>query len=520
MTQEFAELGLRPSLIAAVELAGYASPTNLQRMAIPVLRRGGNAVLYAAPGSSVTATWGLALLDRLAEEDLPVQSGAPAALVVVATEQRANQVASSIARLQAMAGDDAPVQRIRVRAFARGWRQPTESTLLVSSLAGVVNAVRASELKLEDLKVAVLEGVPTLLGLEGEAAMEALMVSVPHEAQHVVTSSENSRTLRHFVEAQVRKPMHFPPPSSTLDEEHGDEATTVEGVLSYLVIPEWLKSDTLSRLLTRKREAPPTVWTRTEERARVIARELARRGFRVGATGVEGDVVVAWGVMPPKRTRISYDVPFDAEGLAQLDAQDGLVMVQAREIAHLRMIARQADREVRAVGRERTARDALAAFRADIRRALNEEDLELHLAALEPLFAERSAEEVAAALSAIARRRVAAPAPPQPQPVATKAPITYTKLFVSTGQRDGIRPVDIVGAITGETGLKGDRVGRVDIRDTFSVVEVDAESAERVIRALNGITMKGRSLRVDYDRRTSPGGPALKRRPPNSRSPQ
>ncbi len=64
-----------------------------------------------------------------------------------------------------------------------------------------------------------------------------------------------------------------------------------------------------------------------------------------------------------------------------------------------------------------------------------------------------------------------------------------------------MRPGDLVGAITGEAGITGEDVGRIDIRDTFSIVEVAAESAERVIQALNGVTLKGRSLRVDYDRK-------------------
>ncbi len=89
--------------------------------------------------------------------------------------------------------------------------------------------------------------------------------------------------------------------------------------------------------------------------------------------------------------------------------------------------------------------------------------------------------------------------------VATGAPpASYTRLFVSVGQRDGTRPGDLVSVIAGEAGIPGERVGRIDVRDTFSIVEIPTELAERVIRAVNGITVKGRSVRVDYDRRKSP----------------
>ena len=62
---------------------------------------------------------------------------------------------------------------------------------------------------------------------------------------------------------------------------------------------------------------------------------------------------------------------------------------------------------------------------------------------------------------------------------------------------------DIVGAVTGEARIAGEQIGRIEVRDTFTVVEVDSSVAERVIRALNGTTMRGRSLRVDFDRKTA-----------------
>ena len=79
----------------------------------------------------------------------------------------------------------------------------------------------------------------------------------------------------------------------------------------------------------------------------------------------------------------------------------------------------------------------------------------------------------------------------------------FVRLFIGIGQRDGVRPADIVGAVTGEARIAGEQIGRIEVRDTFTVVEVDSSVAERVIRALNGTTMRGRSLRVDFDRKTA-----------------
>ncbi len=78
------------------------------------------------------------------------------------------------------------------------------------------------------------------------------------------------------------------------------------------------------------------------------------------------------------------------------------------------------------------------------------------------------------------------------------------RLFVGVGKKDGAGPGDLLGAVTGEAGVGGDRVGKIEIQDTFSLVEVDEEVAEKVIRAVNGTTIRGRSARVDYDRGPGP----------------
>jgi ATP-dependent RNA helicase DeaD len=70
------------------------------------------------------------------------------------------------------------------------------------------------------------------------------------------------------------------------------------------------------------------------------------------------------------------------------------------------------------------------------------------------------------------------------------------------GSRDELTPGDIVGAMTGEAGIAGDQVGKIDIRESHTTVEVATAVAGDVIQALNGRTLKGRALRVDYDRKT------------------
>ncbi len=75
-----------------------------------------------------------------------------------------------------------------------------------------------------------------------------------------------------------------------------------------------------------------------------------------------------------------------------------------------------------------------------------------------------------------------------------------TRLFVGIGRAGGVRPADLVGAITHEAGLSGQDVGAIQIADGFSLVEVPEAAAERVIGALRGATLRGQKVVVRRER--------------------
>ena len=75
-----------------------------------------------------------------------------------------------------------------------------------------------------------------------------------------------------------------------------------------------------------------------------------------------------------------------------------------------------------------------------------------------------------------------------------------TRLFVGAGRAAGIRPGDLVGAIANEAGLSGGDIGAIQIADGFSLVEVPADAADRVIAALRAGTLKGQKVNVRRER--------------------
>ncbi len=76
----------------------------------------------------------------------------------------------------------------------------------------------------------------------------------------------------------------------------------------------------------------------------------------------------------------------------------------------------------------------------------------------------------------------------------------WVRLYVGGGRRAGMRPADLVGAITAEAGVPGSAIGAIQIADGFSLVDVADDVVEQVVRALRTATIRGRTLAIRLDR--------------------
>ena len=77
-----------------------------------------------------------------------------------------------------------------------------------------------------------------------------------------------------------------------------------------------------------------------------------------------------------------------------------------------------------------------------------------------------------------------------------KTPDDQTRLHINVGEAMGVAPIDIVNAIAGETGLPGNVVGKVDIRERHAFVDVAAEHANAILAKLNRAQIKGNKVKI------------------------
>jgi len=530
----FEDLGLRVELLRTLEDEEVDAPTALQAAVIPALRRGGNVVARASSGAGKTLSYLLGIFDRLEirEEEEEGETGLRLLILTPTSGEAERAALAAIPYAQSIG--------LLVAVPGSGWGTPVSAAhMLVAAAGDVMTAVRSSAVKLDRLEAVVVDGASTIVDLGDWDEVDDLLDLVPRDAQRVLVTPALTDAVEDVIERRVKRALRYPagPALASPQESIGEE-----GEIGYVLVPAREKLELLAMQLRDRRpgSSPPIIFCRNDERAADLAEKLSVRGFLVGqGDDEEADVAIAAGgatlddftedLEGERGQTISYDVPPDAATLRarHRDDADGVVLVEPRELAHLREIARQANFRARSTPFARdipASAASLETFRNEIRAALRQEDLTAQMLVLEPLFEEFTAHEIAAAATALLRSRHFRNTAPVTVSAASErgpgrpnlernaptgpAPATWARLFVSVGSRDEIRPGDLVGAIAGEAGIPGSRIGKIEIRDSFSIVEVQADVADQVIRAVNGTTMKGRSLRVDYDR----GGPA--KRPP------
>jgi ATP-dependent RNA helicase DeaD len=96
-------------------------------------------------------------------------------------------------------------------------------------------------------------------------------------------------------------------------------------------------------------------------------------------------------------------------------------------------------------------------------------------------------------------------------------PQAQTRLYIGGGRQMGMRPADLVGAITGEAGINSRALGAIEIADRFSLIEVPQQAADTIIEALRGTNIRGRKVTVRRERATGRAAGALQGRSPRAK---
>lgn len=374
----------------------------------------------------------------------------------------------------------------------------------VRALAGppdeLLALVAGSHLKLDELKVVVIAWAEDVLDQGGKtvSALESLLSDAGKTAERVIVTRKLDKRIEDFVERYARRSRRALAPMDDIGTGEIPE-------LRYLTTAGIARPASLRRLLDELDPPSAAVIART-----TIGQAEARRVLHtLGYSGDGSPVTAICGAPPgPVHTVILYEAPVRRSEISALTGAgtvNVITLVQPSELPALREMigARLGPVNLSSGASKLRRRDDT--MRSELRSVLASGIPPREIAPLEPLLAEYDAVEIAAAaLQLLERERRIAKATPAAMTATPAAAAAWTgatsKLFVTLGERDGVKPGDLVGTIAGESGIPGGQIGKVEVYESHSIVEVPAAESEKIIVAINGKMIKGRKIAVRADR--------------------
>jgi ATP-dependent RNA helicase DeaD len=492
---------------------GYAEAPELVEDLVSAVERGHHIAMIAAEGSGSEVLFGLAAAGVVADGDVGLE-----ALVLTATPERAARCARAAQAVGACCDLQALVWPSRADA-----EQPVDlpaAHLVAGRPERVLAAIRTGRLGLGALRLLVIDDVVALE--DAWPVVETLLDTCTPDTQKIACAHAAHARLDDLLDRQLPRARRWPEELFPGPGKEVAEPSERDPIVMYaLAAGEEAGLQRMGEALHEVARSGPldqaVVRCLTEEDVLRVAPSLAAEGFRI-VTG-SSEVGVRVGVEPPASgddvgVAVVFGLPARVDILrAVLErATIRLAVVETRHAAQLKLMVQRLGWRLKPVGTKLSDAntDDLHRFRAEVRSEIGSADLGGPLLLLEPLLEEFGAEPVAAALASLLRGgRTSVVDAGEAGDTATTAPATsvervmrraWTRVFVGVGKRDGAGPGDLVGAITGETGTQAAQIGLIEVRGSYSLVDVDSQVADEVVRKLHGIRIKGRDVTVRLDR--------------------
>ncbi|WP_324026435.1 ATP-dependent RNA helicase DbpA [Aeromonas caviae] len=451
---EFSSLNLSSALQDNLASLGYLQMTPIQAQSLPLVLDGKDLIAKAKTGSGKTAAFGLGLLAKLDVNRLAVQ-----ALVLCPTRELADQVATEIRRLART------LPNVKLVTLCGGTPTAPQSATLgfgahiaVGTPGRILKHLEQGTLALDDLKTLVLDEADRMLDMGFGEDINRVISHAPRDRQTLLFSATYPEGIAQMSRGVQRNPVEVSVES--LHEESAIEQKLYE-------VPAGQRLDALTWLLSHYQPSSCVVFCNTKRACNDVADHLAAKGF--SALALNGDL--------EQRERDQVLVRFANGSATILVATD--VAARGLDIKELGAV----------INYELTYDPEVHVHRIGRTGRAGQQGLALSL--YQPNEAQRVnfIEEYQQApipqgdLAGIGR---------DIKPIAPQ----MVTLSIDAGRKSKVRAGDILGALTGEGGIAGADVGKIQIAEQYSYVAVKRQVASAALKRLQEGKIKGRSYRA------------------------
>jgi len=268
----FAELGLSPELLKAVEEAGYTTPTPIQKQAIPVVLMGRDVLGVAQTGTGKTAGFTLPMIEILAGSRAKARM--PRSLILAPTRELASQVAENFEKY-------GKYHRLTMAKLIGGESFADQEKLLdrgvdvlIATPGRLMDLFDRGRILLNDVKILVIDEADRMLDMGFIPDVERIVSFLPKIRQTLFFSATMAPEIRRLADAFLMNPKEI----SVAPGE-----STANTVSHFLVIcDEMDKREALRHLIRVEEVKNAFVFCNRKRDVDILYRSLAKHGFDVG----------------------------------------------------------------------------------------------------------------------------------------------------------------------------------------------------------------------------------------------
>ncbi|SHE19127.1 ATP-dependent RNA helicase DbpA [methanotrophic endosymbiont of Bathymodiolus puteoserpentis (Logatchev)] len=452
----FSTLKLKPGLLSNLSTLGYETMTPIQAQSLPYILSGKDVIAQGKTGSGKTAAFGLGLLENLNVKRFRIQT-----LVLCPTRELADQVATEIRRLAR------GIHNIKVLTLCGGVPFGPQvgslehgAHIVVGTPGRVDEHLRKGTLRLDDLNTFVLDEADRMLEMGFQEAVEDIVGLMPEQRQTLLFSATFSEEIKTIAQRIMLKPIIV-----KVEFKHDDLSIQQH---FYKVDDNDQRLTAVRLLLLQHRPESTVIFCNTKKDAQEVADELHHFGFSVMA--LHGDL--------DQKDRDQTLVRFANKSVSILVATDVAARgldIDALDAVINYHIARDPEIHLHRIGR--TGRAGSKGIACSLI-----SDKESHKVIALGNYLDMAIEGESLPAINFLDKPIFAP--------------QMATLQIEGGKKQKMRPGDILGALTGDSGVAGKQVGKINVFDNWAYVAVQQEVTQVALKKLGQGKLKGRSFRV------------------------
>ncbi len=542
----FEELGLRAELLRSLTDIGFTTPTPVQEKAIPLmLKTEKDVVALAQTGTGKTAAFGLPMLEFLDPQDRSIQGLilAPTRELCVQISKDMEKFAANMKGTRIVAVYGGSSIRDQIRDIQRG------AQIIVATPGRLLDLLGRKAVDLSTVDVVVLDEADEMLNMGFQEDLTEILQTTPPDKRTWLFSATMSNDVRRIAKRYMRE----------FEELSIDRSEKTAQAIDhqYSVVHSKDRYAALKRFIDADPDLFGIVFCRTKHETQDLATSLVKDGYNADA--IHGDLsqaqrdhvmgryrarsirmliatdVAARGIDVQDVTHvIHFDLPGEAENYTHRSGRTGragrkgisLSIIGVRDVNKVRHLERSLKTHftyVRIPGGAEIGKQQVMAYMKKLKSVevdneglselISEARIELDTFSKEELIdrfmsmafnrildAHRKSYDLNVDMS---RKDHSARAE---RPTSAERFSTGRQMFINLGTADGFDKGKMLGYICGMSGLSGELIGRMMIKDVYSFVDIEPDHFEQVKNSFANANYKGRSVRVDESSGGQGGG--------------